>query len=98
VTDYSGGRNVEDLTKYVETELATMCDITKLAETCSEKAAPYTEKWKGKDVEAAKKELARLEGMAGKSMTGDLKAWLRERVSILKQIAPDASAETTPEL
>jgi protein disulfide-isomerase-like protein len=97
VSDYNGGRTLEDLTKYVETELATPCDITKLAETCSEKAAPYTEKWKAKDVEAIKKELGRLYGLAGKSMTADLKAWLRERVAILNQLAPAESAET-PEL
>lgn len=96
VTDYNGGRSVEELSTYAETELAPKCDVTKLEETCSEKAVPYAAKWKAKDADATAKELARLNGMMGKSMAGDLKAWLRERVTILKQLVPE-SAET-PEL
>jgi len=91
VTDYQGGRSFEDLMSYVNENLATKCNIENTAEGCSEKAVKYVEKWKAKDVADVRKEMTRLEGMVGKSMTAELKGWLRERLSILKQIAPSPS-------
>lgn len=88
VTDYTGGRTVEGLTEYVDAELATKCDIAKVSETCSQKAAPYLAKWKAKDAAAVQKEIERLTAMSGKSMTGELKGWFRERLAILQQLAP----------
>jgi protein disulfide-isomerase-like protein len=87
VTDYTGGRTVEDLTVYVDTELAVKCDIEKIAESCSEKAGPYLEKWGSKDKAALTTELSRLDGLAGKKMTPELKVWFRERIAILQQLA-----------
>lgn len=92
VTDYQGGRSLEDLTEYVGKELAVKCDIGNLAETCSEKATPYAAKWKVKDAAAIEKEISRLSGMAGKSMTGELKGWFQERLAILKQLSAPAAA------
>jgi protein disulfide-isomerase A6 len=86
VTDYSGGRTVDDIASYIDSELAAKCSIDNVAETCSEKAGPYLEKWKPKDQAGLKAELTRLEGMAGKKMTPELKQWLRERITILKQL------------
>ena len=98
VTDYKGGRSVEDLSEYVDTQLATKCDITKLEETCSTKAVPYAAKWKDKDTASIQKEISRLSGMANKSMTAELKGWLRERLHILNQYAPAVAGSGEEEL
>jgi thioredoxin-like negative regulator of GroEL len=93
VEDYSGGRSFEQLAAYVDTELAEKCNISKLKETCSEKAAGYFDKWKPKDADAIKKELGRLTGMSDGSMTADLKSWLRERMTILQQLSAGGKDE-----
>lgn len=93
VTDYKGGRSFEDLLEYVDNNLAIKCKIDNTAEGCSEKALKYIGKWKAKDKSDVAKELTRLEGMVGKSMTSELKGWLRERMSILKQMVPASSEE-----
>jgi protein disulfide-isomerase-like protein len=85
VTDYSGGRDVDSLTAFVDS-LAVKCTITDLAGTCSEKAEPYMKKWESKDKVALTAELKRLDALAGKKMTPDLKAWFRERSAILDQL------------
>ena len=85
VTDYSGGRDVDALTSFVDS-LAVKCSITDLAGTCSEKAEPYMKKWESKDKAALTAELKRLDTLAGKKMTPDLKAWFRERSAILDQL------------
>jgi thioredoxin-like negative regulator of GroEL len=87
--DYDGSRSFEELFEFVDGELAMKCDVNKMKESgCSEKAETYALKWKGKTEAEVKKETGRLSGMAGKSMTSDLKTWLRERLALLKQIAP----------
>jgi thioredoxin-like negative regulator of GroEL len=88
VEDYSGGRGYDDLAEYVDSNLAAKCDIAKVGENCSPKAPAYVEKWKGRDAADVHKESQRLSGMLGQPMAKDLKAWLRERISILGQIAP----------
>lgn len=98
VSDYQGGRSVEDLLEYVDSELAVKCNVNNMRESnCSEKAIKYVDKWTAKMKEekgasVMEKEMARLQGMAGKSMTPELKAWLRERLNILTQLTADASA------
>jgi protein disulfide-isomerase-like protein len=94
VEDYSGGRGFDDLMEYVDSNLAAKCDIAKIDENCSSKAPAYVEKWKGKDVLDIHKESQRLTSMLGQPMSKDLKAWLRERISILGQLAPPPPAAT----
>ena len=89
VEDYQGGRDFDSLMEYADENLAEKCDISKVEETCSEKAVAYTKKWQAKDAEAVTKEIGRLTGMAGKSMNAELKRWLRERITILRQISPE---------
>jgi thioredoxin-like negative regulator of GroEL len=90
--DYKGGRSFDELLEFVNTELAVQCDVSDLENSgCSEKAIQYAIKWQGKksdDSALVTKELSRLSGMLEQSMTSDLKAWLRERISILKQLVP----------
>lgn len=87
VEPYSGARDLKSLQDFVSTELATKCDISKPTDGCSEKAQGYITKWKAKDAAAVKKELERLQGMITKPMEKSLKAWLRERVEVLKQMS-----------
>lgn len=84
---YNGARGFEELMEYVDENLAVKCDIGKLEETCSEKASGYVTKWKARSLADQKKEIDRLGGMLDKSMTSDLKAWLRERHTILQQLS-----------
>lgn len=92
--DYDGGRSFEALFEFVDGELATKCDVENMKESgCSEKAQTYATKWKAKEPADVKKETNRLAGMMGKSMAADLKTWLRERLSLLKQLAPADNEE-----
>lgn len=93
VDAYNGGRSFEELFAYVDENLAEKCQVldeAKRKETCDEKTQKYYDKMVAKGAEAQQKELVRLEGMLDKSMTADLKTWLRQRVSVLKQLAKPA--------
>jgi thioredoxin-like negative regulator of GroEL len=93
VSDYKGGRSFEQLMEYVDENLAQKCNVENLAENCSEKAVKYAEKWKAKPAADVSKEFKRLSGMTDSSMSSDLKKWLRERLNILRQLAPPSSEE-----
>lgn len=87
VESYEGGRDVDSLKAFVDESLAVKCDVTNVKGSgCSEKAVDYIAKWSGKDRDALKKEHVRLAGMSGKSMKADLKQWMAERISILRQM------------
>jgi len=89
---YSGGRDAASLKKFVEDELERKCDVADPT-TCSEKEQKFITKMSGKEVEALQKETARLEGMKGKSMKAEQKAFLFQRLYILGQLAPEAKEE-----
>ena len=95
VTDYSGARSFDALSDYVDQNLAVKCKIDNMEEGCSEKAIQYIGKWKTKDAADVTKELQRLEGMAGKTMAAELQKWLRERIAVLRQIAPSTSTSSS---
>jgi thioredoxin-like negative regulator of GroEL len=101
---YEGGRSFDELFAYADENLAEKCNVldeTKRKEKCDEKSQQYYAKWVPKAADLQQKELTRLEGMLNKSMTADLKKWLRQRVSILKQLASggsDADEKKTEEL
>jgi len=82
---YQGGREFEQLKKYVEDNLEVACMVGDQSE-CSEKEIAYIEKWKGKDASMQSTELLRLQSMTGKSMTADLKKWLLARINLLQQV------------
>lgn len=84
-SDYSGGRNFDDLKKFVADELEVKC---LLADTsgCSEKETEFMGKWKAQPKADVKAQLERLEKMMGSKMTPDLKKWLVQRINVLKQI------------
>eukprot|EP00667_Euglena_gracilis_P023228 EG_transcript_26168 len=83
-SDYSQGRDLESLRNFVKENLEVKCTISDPS-SCTEKEQEYISKMAAKSPEQAKKELGRLEGMAGNKMTAEQKAWLKARVQILKQ-------------
>jgi len=84
--DYNGGRDYAALEKFVKEELERPCTIDDPKE-CTDKEKDFIEKMKGKGADEIKKQLARLEGMKGKSMKADLKQWWAQRLNILTQLA-----------
>lgn len=83
--DYQGGRDFDSLKSFVEETLEVKCDVKSPTE-CSEKEKAYIDKMKAKSKDDRVKQIARLEGMAGESMKADLKAWLRQRLHILRSL------------
>ena len=62
-----------------------LCEISNPS-GCSAKEAEFISKAKAMDAASATTQLTRLEAMKGNKMTADLKAWLMQRISILKQV------------
>jgi|EP00908_Phaeocystis_cordata_P003236 protein disulfide-isomerase A6 len=83
--DYSGGRDFDSLKKFVEDNLEVKCLLDN-TEGCSDKEKEFMEKWKAKDKAEITAQLERLKGMSSGSMKPDLKKWLTQRMSILKQL------------
>jgi ABC-type uncharacterized transport system ATPase subunit len=73
------------LKEFVEAELEAKCDVKDPA-GCNDKEKAYIEKMKVKSSADRVKQITRLEGMAGESMKADLKAWLRQRLHILRSL------------
>jgi protein disulfide-isomerase A6 len=83
--DYQGGRDFDSLKKFVEETLEVKCDVNDPTE-CSDKEKAYIEKMKAKSKGDRVKQITRLEGMAGESMKAELKAWLNQRLHILRSL------------
>jgi len=60
--------------------------LVKTPDNCSDKEKSFIEKMKSKSAEEVAKQVARLEKMKGDSMKAELKAWLMQRLAILKQL------------
>ena len=80
-----GNRDFESLNKFVQDHLENKCDIKSKGE-CSEKEQGYIEKMSAKTSEDRVKQIQRLEKMASEPMKADLKAWLRQRLHILRAL------------
>mmetsp|Transcript_4020 Transcript_4020/g.6325 ORF Transcript_4020/g.6325 Transcript_4020/m.6325 type:complete len:141 (+) Transcript_4020:217-639(+) len=83
--DYQGGRDFDSLKDFVVENLEAKCDV-KDGKDCSDKEKAYIEKMKGKTSDDRVKQITRLEKMAGESMKAELKAWLRQRLHILRTL------------
>ncbi|KAJ8599132.1 hypothetical protein CTAYLR_006364 [Chrysophaeum taylorii] len=82
---YNGGRSIDQFKKHVEDNLLPKCDVA-APDGCDDQEVAYIERMKSKGVDAAKTELARLEGMKSSAMKPDKKQWLSKRIHILKQM------------
>lgn len=89
--DYQGGRDVNSLKSYAETNLATAkCSAADGGAKCDEKEKSFLDKFTAQGKEAVTKELARLTGMKSGSMAPELKKWLFKRIAILKDLESQA--------
>jgi len=84
--DYEGSRDYDGLETFVKETLEVLCQVATPAE-CSEKEAAFIAKVQGKTAAETQTQLDRLKGMAGKSMTSELKKWVGQRINILTQLA-----------
>jgi len=84
-SDYNGGRSFDDLKKFVEDELEVKCLLDDPS-GCSDKEKDFMGKWKEKPTADVKAQQERLEKMLASKMTPDLKKWVVQRISILKQL------------
>jgi len=83
--------NEEYMQAYVEEAGNTgLCQVGN-PENCSEKEQAFITKWAAKSKEDQEKQYARLQGMQGKSMKAELKKWLNQRASILKQLLAEGA-------
>lgn len=86
--DYQGGRDFDSLKSFVEETLEVKCDIED-PKDCTEKEKEFIEKMKSKSAEDRLKQKKRLEKMAGDSMKKELKAWLKQRLNILRSFGDE---------
>ena len=82
---YTGARDFDSPKKFVTDKLEVKCDVSNPVE-CSEKEKTYIEKMKTKAKEERAKQITRLEGMASDPMKAELKAWLHQRLHILRML------------
>jgi hypothetical protein len=66
-----------------------LCDVVD-GTGCDEQSLKYLEKQKALGLDENRKQLARLDGMAGKEMKEDLKVWLKKRQRILRSLISHA--------
>jgi len=83
--DYSGGRTYDALKTFVSNNLEAKC-LLENTDGCSTKEKEFLDKWKAKSAEEIGAQKARLQGMTGSSMKPELRAWLVQRLNILKQL------------
>ena len=83
--DYQGGRDYDSLKAFVEDTLEVKCDVSDPV-GCTDKEKGYIEKMAAKGTAERQKQISRLEGMAGDSMKAELKAWLRQRLHVLRSL------------
>ena len=85
----------ENMQAYVEEAGATsLCSAADPEGTgCNEKEVAYIAKMKVAPAADVAAQLTRLQGMPTESMKADLLLWLRQRVSILKQLSDGAVKE-----
>jgi len=82
---YSGPRDYDGLKAFVSENLEQKCTIEE-QDKCTEKETKYIAKMQAADAEKVTAQLARLEKMMSKPMKKSLKAWVSQRLAILKQL------------
>ncbi len=84
-TRYNGGREYDDLKKFVQDTLEPKCSVQE-QDGCSAQEKEYIAKMQAEGAEAIAKQLARMEGMKAKPMKPELKAWVNTRARLLSQM------------
>lgn len=89
---YQGGRDYDSLKKHVDENMAAMCNVETL-DDCTPKEKEYITKMKASTAEMRAKQLSRLDKMKGDIMKSELKAWLMQRLAILKNMEKASKEE-----
>lgn len=82
---YQGARDYDGLKKFVSENLEQKCTIED-QEQCTAKEAKYITKMQAATAEKVASQITRLDGMLQKPMKKSLKAWVSQRLAILKQL------------
>lgn len=82
---YNGGREYDDLKKWVQETIEVACSIDDQS-GCTDKEKKFITSMKSKDAAYLKSQVERLGKMAGGKMKAELKAWVNQRLNILKQL------------
>jgi len=90
--DYQGGRDFDSMKRFAEEEF-TKCNALDPVD-CSEKEIKYIAKFKVQSEEKRRTQLARLIKMTDSSMKPELKAWIMQRISILKTLIDDGEEDS----
>lgn len=90
--DYSGGRDLDSLKKFVADKLEVKCSVEDPT-GCSDKEKKFMETFKAKTADDINKQVERLTKMSAGKMKADLKQWLHQRLNILKQLAKGGAGE-----
>lgn len=86
------GPKTNYMQEFVE-EFATLCDVNDTSKGCSDKQKEFIEKWSAKPSADIKKQLTRLEGMSGGAMKPEAMQWLKQRITIFKQLSKKMGAD-----
>ena len=86
-------KDIQYMQAYVEEAGSTALCNVETRKGCSAKAGEFVDKWQGKTADEIQAEHKRLSGMDPNSMTGDKKAWMMQRQTLLKQLAKTGGAE-----
>jgi len=82
--------NEDNMRAYVELASGASACSAASGEGCTEQQAEYAAKWREKDGAEVAAQLTRLQKMASGSMKPDAAKWIKQRVAVLKQLAPGA--------
>ena len=85
LNDYNGGRDYDTLKKHVSENLAQQCLIDDQS-GCTDREIDFIAKMKELSADKRSAQLQRLQGMTGSKLKADLKAWINQRINILKQL------------
>jgi hypothetical protein len=86
--NYDGSRDLAELRKYVDANLAKACSVHTPADGgCNPKQLEYVNKMKAASKQEVADQLKRLHNMEAGHMAPELKKWLVQRIAILKQLA-----------
>mmetsp|Transcript_32549 Transcript_32549/g.63582 ORF Transcript_32549/g.63582 Transcript_32549/m.63582 type:complete len:141 (+) Transcript_32549:211-633(+) len=82
---YQGGRDGASLKKFVEETLEVKCDVNS-KEGCTDKEIKFIDSMKEKSSSDRQAQIARLDKMKGDKMKPELKAWVLQRLAVLRSL------------
>jgi len=87
--DFQGGRDAAALKSYIEENLKAKCSA-KDQSGCSEKEKGFLSKMQGSSKAELEDQITRLDKMKGSAMAPELKKWVFQRLTLLKELSAKA--------